>query len=60
MNMKKIMQGLYENYLESKAKDPRMEGVNIFSKKINNLFPILAKSLVKLQMTAHGNFDVFG
>lgn len=25
----KVMQGLYENYLESKVKDPRMEMVNI-------------------------------
>ena len=34
----KIMQGLYENYLESKAKDPRMEGASILSKRINNLY----------------------
>ena len=43
----KIMQGLYENYLESKAKDPRMEGVSILSKRINNLLSILASSLLK-------------
>ena len=44
----KIMQGLYENYLESKAKDPRMEGASILSERI------FINSLAKQQMTAHG------